>query len=122
MRINPIYYNYQFADRDALCRFVQFMKSVVAYTKSSRSEKIAVHCSDTKPYSAEFSAVFYALRQAECEGKIDMYQIMKGIQTSRRPSSGLVTEDQYFLTMSLTSDCLLSVAQASQGSGSNAPS
>ena len=90
------------------------MKNVVAYTQRSKSEKIAVHCSDTKPYSAEFSAVFYALRQADSEGKIDMYQIVKGIQTSRRQSSGLVTEDQYFLSVALTSDCLLSVAETSE--------
>ncbi|KAI6653347.1 hypothetical protein LOD99_3567 [Oopsacas minuta] len=92
-------------------RFVQFMTKVEAYTKESKSEKIAVHCSDTKPYSAQFSAVFYALRQNDTEGKIDMYQIAKGIQISRRHTSGFVTEDQYFLSMALTSDCLLSVAK-----------
>ena len=88
------------------------MTRVLAYTKQTRSDKIAVHCSDTKPYSAMFSAVFYALRQAENEGKIDMYQIVKGIQMSRRQSSVFLEEDQYFLSLKLTSDCLLNVAKA----------
>ena len=90
------------------------MTHVIAYTKKSKSDKIAVHCSDTKPYSAQFSAVFYALRQNETEGQIDMFQIAKGIQLSRRQSSGFVTEDQYYLSMALTSDCLLSVAKSNE--------